>query len=330
MLAALHYGNWYPPMFSEHGGRIDRIIDILHVFMALLFVGWGVFFVYCLVKFRQRTGHQANYALIKAKATKYAEVGVGIFEAVLLLAFSMPVWAEYKNNPPKPDERYEVRVIGEQFQWDFHYRGKDGKFGKTDTKLISPSNPAGLDESDPNAADDIVTVNEFHLPVGKPIYLRLTSKDVIHSFSVPTMRVKQDVIPGMEIPIWFTVKPSATSDSIREQMTETFRVERLSWYRVRHHIAAEDHKAKDGEVLLAKGADLGADYKKGKEILSRLKEAGIAELKLQPRDPLEVICAQLCGNSHFKMKAKFVTHDEAGFARWIEEKSKKVEIEEDF
>jgi hypothetical protein len=99
---------------------------------------------------------------------------------------------------------------------------------------------------------------------------------------------------------------------------------------VRHHIAAEDIKAKDGEVLLAKGADLGPDFKKGKETLERLNKAGITELKLQPRHPLEVVCAQLCGNSHFKMKAQLVTHDEAGFAQWIEEKSKKVEIQEDF
>lgn len=317
-------------MFSEHGGRIDHIIDILHVFMGILFAGWGIFFIYCLVRFRQRTGHAANYTLIKAKASKYAEIGVGIFEAVLLLAFSMPVWAEYKNSPPAEDKRYEVRVVGEQFQWDFHYAGKDGKFGQTDAKLISASNPLGLKDDDPNSADDIVTVNEFHIPVGKPIYLRLTSKDVIHSFAIPVMRVKQDVIPGMEIPIWFTANPKATSDSVREQMTETFKTERLTWYRVRHHIAAEDHKAKDGEVLLAKGADLGPSYETGKETIEKLKKAGITELKLQPRNPMEVVCAQLCGNSHFKMKAQFVTHDEAGFEKWVEEKSKKVEINEDF
>jgi cytochrome c oxidase subunit 2 len=330
MLAALHYGNWLPPMLSEHGDKIDRIIDILHVFMVLLFVGWGLFFVYCLAKFRQRTGHRADYNLIKAKASKYAEIAVGIFEAVILLAFSMPVWADYKNKPPDKDKRFEVRVVGEQFQWDFHYPGKDGVFGQTDSKFITASNPLGLRDDDPNAKDDIVTINDFHVPVGKPIYVRLTTKDVIHSFAIPTMRVKQDAIPGMEIPIWFTVDPKATSDWVREQMTETFPVERLTWYRVRHHIAAVDYKTKDGEVLLAKGADLGATFEAGDELFAKLKKAGIREIVLQPRNPLEVVCAQLCGNSHFKMKAQFVTHDEAGFTKWLEESSKKPEMKEDF
>ncbi len=335
MLAALHYGNWLPPMLSEHGDKIDRIIDVLHVFMGILFVGWGIFFVYCLVNFRQRAGHAANYNLVKAKVTKYAEVGVIIFEAILLLAFSMPVWAEYKNHPPEAGKRFEVHVVGEQFQWDFHYPGKDGKFGKRDAKLISASNPLGVvglenKDADPEGADDFVSVNDFHIPVGKPIFVSLTSKDVIHSFDIPTMRVKQDVIPGMEIPIWFTVEPAAVTEHVREEMTQTFSTERLTWYRVRHHIAAVDVKDQDGNVLLAKGAGMGESYKAGEELISRLKKAGITELRLQPRNPLEIVCAQLCGNSHFKMKAQLVTHDEAGFDKWAEEKSKKVEIKEDF
>lgn len=328
MLAQTTYGNWLPPQLSQHGGGIDHLIDVLHVFMAVLFVAWGIFFVYCLMKFRHRQGHQARYEPVKGTVSKYAEVGIAMFEAFLLLGLSMPVWAKYKNDPPGEDNRLPVRVIAEQFQWNFHYAGKDGKFGSTDSSLITASNPIGLRSDDPAGEDDIVSVNEFHIPTNRPIYVRLTSKDVIHSFAIPTMRVKQDVIPGMEIPIWFTALEGSESDTLRSQMTRKFKLPGTSWYKVRHMIAAEDHKTAAGEVLLAKGADVGDTLEKGTEAIEALAKAGITELTMQPRHPLEVICAQLCGNSHFKMKATMVAHDEAGFTAWIEEKSKVVEFED--
>lgn len=297
--------------------------------MFVIFIPWAIFFVYCLMNFRSRPGHKATYTPIKAKVSKYAEVGVAVFEAFLLLGMSMPVWADYKNNPPAPDQRLEMRVVAEQFQWNFHYSGPDGKFGATKSSLISPSNPIGLADDDSASKDDIVLVNECHLPVDKPIYMRLTSKDVIHSFDIPTMRVKQDVIPGMEIPIWFTVDKSATTDSIRPQMKTVVRLEKAEWYKVRHLVAAVDHKVKD-EVVLAKGADLGVDLTKGKELIEQLRKKGLTELTLEPRNPLEIVCAQLCGNSHFKMKAQVMTHTAEGFAKWLAESSKKPEMQTDF
>lgn len=201
---------WLPPDLSEHGSRIDTLITFLHWFMAALFIGWGTFFVFCLVRFRQREGHTASRAVVKAKASKYLEVTVVVVEAVLLIWFAMPVWARYRDDPPPPDSnRLEVRVVAEQFAWNIHYPGPDGKFGATSPDLIDAAlNPIGLDESDPAAADDVVTINQLNMPVNRDVYVRLTSKDVIHSFSLPKLRIKQDVIPGMEIPVWF--KPVQT------------------------------------------------------------------------------------------------------------------------
>jgi cytochrome c oxidase subunit 2 len=330
LLADLKYGNWLPPQLSEHGGQIDRLLDYLHVFMVVLFVPWLIFFIYCLMRFRGGNGRAALYTPIKAKVSKYAEIGVAIIEVVLLVGFSMPVWAEYKNDPPARDDRLEVRVVAEQFQWDFHYPGADGVFGRTKASLIDASNPLGLDGSDPAAADDVWTINDFHLPTGRDIYLRLSSKDVIHSFAVPALRVKQDAIPGMEIPIWFKIAEWATDASLRERMKTTFSVDGLSWYRVRHYVATRDHASRSGEIVLAKGADMGADLAAGKALLERLRVAGVTELELEPYHAMEVICAQLCGNSHFKMKAQLVAHDQAGFAQWLAEQSKQPEFEQEF
>src|SRR4029079_647046 len=74
---------------------------------------------------------------------------------------------------------------------------------RTDIKLVSADNPIGLDRSDPNAKDDITTINQLNQPVDRPVLVHLSSKDVIHSFGLYEMRVKQDAIPGMNIPVWF-------------------------------------------------------------------------------------------------------------------------------
>ncbi len=201
-MSDIHYGWWLPPNISTHGGQIDLLISVLHWFMAAIFVGWLIFYVYCLIRFRQRAGHQATHALPGAKPAKYSEVFVAAFEAFLLLVLAMPVWAEIKNDFPVDKDPLRVRVVAEQFQWNMHYPGPDGIFGQTDSALVNPENLIGLDYDDPAAADDVVAV-EFHMPVNRPVIATLTSKDVIHSFSIPVMRVKQDVIPGMGIPIWF-------------------------------------------------------------------------------------------------------------------------------
>ena len=197
------YGWGLPFNASAHGAEIDRLIYVIHVFMALLFVGWFAFLIIALIKFRSRPGHKATYKLNHFMAPTYAEVGVALFEAVLLVAFSFPVVHHVKNIFPKAEQALHVRVVAEQFAWNFHYPGTDGVFGKTDIQLINPGNPLGLDPNDPAAKDDLVTINQLHVPVHRPVIARLSSKDVIHSFGIPVMRVKQDVIPGQVIPVWF-------------------------------------------------------------------------------------------------------------------------------
>ncbi len=198
------YGLWLPPDISTHGYQVDRLINVLHWFMALLFVGWGIFFTYCLFKFRARTGHRANYELPNAKISKWAEVAVAGFEVVLLFGLALPVWSQVKSDfPTDEDNPLRIRVIGEQFAWNFHYAGPDGIHGRTSPELMKADNLIGLDMSDPDAADDLVTNNWMHIPKNKKIVCDVSTKDVIHSFWIPVLRVKQDAIPGMSIPVWF-------------------------------------------------------------------------------------------------------------------------------
>jgi cytochrome c oxidase subunit II len=197
------YGWWLPPDISTHGSSIDTLISILHWFMAAIFVGWLIFFVVCLVRFRARSGHKATYDPPKGKVAKYAEVVVALFEFFLLFGLSVPVWGALKTEFPGADkDPLRVRVVAEQFQWNMHYPGPDGVFGRTAPEFMDSDNLVGLDSDDPAAGDDVIST-EFHLVVDRPVIVTLTSKDVIHSFSIPVMRIKQDTIPGMAIPVWF-------------------------------------------------------------------------------------------------------------------------------
>ncbi len=201
------YGYHLPPNIAPEGTyphTVDSLIDILHYFMVVLFVGWGIFFVYCLWKFRQREGHKADAKPIKAKASKYAEIVVAIFEAFLLIGLSIPAWASVRNEFPTEEENpLHLRVVAEQFQWNFHYPGPDGVFGKTSPAFLDlATNILGIDPADPNGKDDI-TATELHIPVNRKVIADISSKDVIHSFAIGVLRVKQDAIPGMRIPVWF-------------------------------------------------------------------------------------------------------------------------------
>jgi cytochrome c oxidase subunit II len=205
-----------PALAATHGAQIDGMIGWIHVFMLVLFVGWGGFFVYCLIRFRQSRNPVANYTGVKSHASNYAEIGVAVVEAVLLFGFAIPLWAARIGDIPPENESLIIQVTGEQFAWNFHYPGPDRVFGRTDIALLDlQSNPLGLDRSDPAAMDDITTVNQLYLPVDRPIIARLRSKDVIHSFGVPEFRVKQDAVPGLTIPIWFI--PNITTAEMRNQ-----------------------------------------------------------------------------------------------------------------
>lgn len=188
---------------SADAPEIDHMMGLVHWLMLVLFVGWGVFFLYCLVRFRRSRNPQANYAGVKSRLSNYLETGVAVVEGVLLIGFAFPIWAEFKNEFPPEEQSITVRVVAEQFAWNVHYPGDDGVFGRTEISLVSATNPLGLDRSDPDAKDDIATINQMNLPVHKPVIVHLSSKDVIHSFGIPVMRVKQDAIPGMTIPVWF-------------------------------------------------------------------------------------------------------------------------------
>lgn len=193
-----------PVAASAHAGAVDQIMVLMHWLMLVLFVGWTGFFVFVLVRFRRSRHPAANYHGVRARWASWLEGGVLAAEVILLVFFSIPVWSARVDALPAERESTVVRVVAEQFAWNVHYPGADGVFGRTAIRLVNPDNPLGLDAQDPAGKDDITTINRMNLPVGKPVIVYLSTKDVIHSFGLPQMRIKQDATPGIVQPVWFT------------------------------------------------------------------------------------------------------------------------------
>lgn len=220
-----------PVQASLQAGELDRITVLVHILMAVVFVGWSIYFVYVLARFRRKRQPAAVYEGARGHWSTWTEVGVAAVEVLLLAAFSIPAWAS-RVNPPTADAMV-VRVIAQQFSWTIHYPGEDGEFGRVDAALLSAENPAGLDRQSMHAADDVVSINEMHLPVDRPVIVQLSARDVVHSFGVPAMRVKQDATPGMMTPVWFTPALEGTFDIACSQLCG------LGHYRMRGVITVE-------------------------------------------------------------------------------------------
>jgi cytochrome c oxidase subunit 2 len=168
-----------PEQASTYAPEVDGMFHLIMWITGVIFVVVELLLVFFLWRYRHREGRVATYT----HGNNRLEVIWTIVPAlicVMLALLSRRIWEQIKEK--MPHDAVEVHVTGEQFAWNFRYPGPDGKF---------------------DTADDILTLNQLHFPVGKPVIVTLTSKDVIHSFFLPEFRVKQDAVPGMRTRIWF-------------------------------------------------------------------------------------------------------------------------------
>lgn len=193
-----------PENFAEHGGSVDHLIEVVHYFMAPLFIGWTIFFLFCCYRFWNKRNPTASYHGVTNHVSTHLEIGVVIIEAILLLGFAFPLWKERTDRYAdlQAQDPVRVRVIGYQFAWNYHYPGADGKFGRIDRHSVKTVGDPCIDPGDPNGYDDF-TSPVLKIPVNRPCILQVTSTDVIHNYSIVPMRVQQDAFPGEDIPMWF-------------------------------------------------------------------------------------------------------------------------------
>ena len=199
-----------PVLASEHGKDVDNLIIYVHWLMIVLFVGWLAYFAYALFRFHRSRNPKADYVGVKNHASNWIEGAVALIEGVLLIGVAVPLWAKAVDKFPDPKQSTVLQVVAQQFAWNVRYSGKDGEFGTQDMRFVTSENVFGIDPSDPKGKDDVPGLNEIHVPLVKnpdgktrPVIIYISSKDVIHSFKVIALRICQDAIPGMRIPIWF-------------------------------------------------------------------------------------------------------------------------------
>ena len=201
---------WLPQAASDHAASLDAVLLSVHAHMLLIFAAWLALFLIALVKFRKGANPEPRD---RGMTGTWAAIAIGaviVGDVIILATMALPAWAARNEPPAAGVTPVEVRITAEQFAWNIHYPGPDGVFGRTGQPFISASNPVGIDRGDPAAADDIGILNVLMLPVNRTAVIQLASRDVIHSFTLNEMRVKQDANPGMTSRIWFT--PIAAGD----------------------------------------------------------------------------------------------------------------------
>jgi len=174
---------WLPVNASSYAGDIDGLMTLIAIIVGIWLIAAEAVLIYSIVRFRRRPGQRAAYLpgnTKKAMAWVLVPVAVVLICDFAIEAASIPIWEKIKVNRPKPDT--VVRIVGRQWSWEFDYPGTDGVL---------------------DTYDDFVTMNDLHVPLNATVEFQLRSTDVLHSFWVPALRLKQDAVPGRTIRGWF-------------------------------------------------------------------------------------------------------------------------------
>ena len=194
---------WFPEAISEHGPRVDSQFMITITVCGIAFAAAQIGLGWVVWKYRSSADKErASYS----HGNNRLEVVWTVVTAIVFIGLAVmgqKVWASLHLHAAPPGS-YQIEVTAQQFAWNVRYPGKDNVFGKTDPQSIDDTtNPVGVVDTDPNGKDDTV-VPTLVVPANRPVELVLKSKDVTHSFWVPQLRFKQDLVPGMAIHVHFT------------------------------------------------------------------------------------------------------------------------------
>ncbi len=229
---------WLLPTVSTFGRDIDAL------FYLVLYITLGAFIlteaalIFFLIRYRRREGQKAAYVHGNRRLEIAWTIVPGLMWAGLAL-IQQGTWSSIKQTFPPEDKSVLVEVTARQFEWQARYPGPDRKFGKVDSTLISPNNRLGADSTDPDGKDDIIApVNTVHVPVNQNILIFLRSrstadKEVIHSFFVPQLRLKQDAVPGLTIKVWFNATQTGVYEIACAELCG------LGHYRMRANLTVE-------------------------------------------------------------------------------------------
>ena len=268
---------------SEHGPEIDRLMIISMVVIFIVQTITQFLLHYFAFKYK---GEKGRKALFYADNDKLEFIWTVIPVIVLagLIMYGLFTWTDIMN-VDEDDDPLVVELYAQQFNWKARYAGEDNVLGKANVRLINlyNANILGLDESDPNAQDDVITT-ELHLPVGRPVLFKMRSQDVLHSAYMPHFRAQMNCVPGMITQFSFT--PTVTTEEMRLNPDIYEKVKNINRIRV--------NKSKKLQA-------------KGEEPLDRYEFDYL------------LLCNKICGKSHYNMQMKIIVESEEDYKEWLKE-----------
>lgn len=206
---------WWLTPLASNWKAMDDTLTITIVVTGVFFVVINLFVVYALWRFRHRKGHKASYEPENHKLERWL-IGVTTVGIVALLAPGLKVYADYVQ---PPGDAMMVEVLGQQWQWRYRFPGPDGKLGGSDARFYTGSNPFAVDPADPAGRDDVVvSSNEMHLPLNRPVKMVLRSHDVLHDYFVPQFRARMNIVPGQVSWFWFTPNKAGKYEAMCAQL----------------------------------------------------------------------------------------------------------------
>lgn len=268
---------------SEHGPEIDRLMIISMVVIFIVQTITQFLLHYFAFKYKGEKGRKALFYADNDKL-EFIWTIIPVITLAGLIMYGLFTWNDIMNIDEEEDP-IVVELYAQQFNWKARYAGEDNVLGKANVRLINLDNAniLGLDESDPNAQDDIITT-ELHLPVGKPILFKMRSQDVLHSAYMPHFRAQMNCVPGMITQFAFT--PTVT--------TEEMRLNPEIYEKVRNINKIRNENSKKLQA-------------KGEESLDRYEFDYL------------LLCNKICGKSHYNMQMKIIVETEEEYNAWLQE-----------
>jgi cytochrome c oxidase subunit II len=236
-------GHWLPENINAHGGVIDSLFMFILVLTGVIFVATTLVMFWFM--WRYDAGKNAEPVAF-THGSHTLEVVWSILPAatlVFIAIYQMNAWADAKMRRPKlPDGQIKpplAEITGRQFEWRIRYAGEDGQVG---------------------TPDDIQLANDLHLPVNEEIVLSIKSQDVLHSFFLPNLRVKQDVVPGMKQFVWFQPTKTGVYDIVCAEL--------CGWghYKMRGRVTIESRDKFDAWLAQKEGEQRQAKFTPAPEV----------------------------------------------------------------
>ena len=272
---------------SEHGKEVDQLMIVSMVMIFVVQTITQALLHYFAYKYRGKKGNVATYFADNNKL-EFIWSSIPAIVLAVLIFYGLYAWNDIMF-VDKDEDVMVVEIYAQQYKWTARYSGKDNVLGKANVRYIEGVNVLGVDLSDPNAADDIVS-DELHLPKGKKVVFKIRSQDVLHSMFMPHFRAQMNAVPGMVTQFAFT--PIITTDEMRETPEIVKKVANINKIR--------NEKSKD---LVANG-----------------------ETALDPYEfNFLLLCNKICGASHYNMQMNIVVDDMADYKKWLSTKVKLVD-----